>query len=182
MSSFLFLKCCEIYTSAVKIITVNREKQPWLLLENVHFVQAIGVFHHLVPIAVSPFWMRTVDIYLQVGLPYIVPPAPCGGKDTRPRFPRAPATTDLCNSSTVIYSSSTVPVTAAPASVLDRKLLLPCYRFLRCDAPAAPVVATNKAFLPLETMFRAELVTSAAASQNRSRINTVHCTGHRRAE
>lgn len=94
----------------------------------------------------------------------------------------APATADLCNSGTVIYSSSTVPVTAAPASVLDRKLLLPCYRFLRCDAPAAPVVTMNKAFLPLETTFLAELVNSAAASQKRSRINTVHCTGHWQAE
>lgn len=85
-----------------------------------------------------------------------MPPMPCGftgTEDTRPRLPPAPATNDLWNPNTVIYSNSAVPVTAVHTSVLDRNQLLPFYWFLRCNFPAFPVVTMNKTFLLLESIF-----------------------------
>lgn len=155
---------------------VNRDKWPRLLLKSIPFVQAIGVFHHLFPTAVSLHCTCTAGISLQI------PGGSTSRKDTGPKCPYAPATADLCNPGTVIYCSSTLPVIAVPASVLDRKLVLPCYQFLRCDAPALLVVTMNRAIWPLETMFVSELVTSSTASQKCSRTTTVCCTGHQQAE
>lgn len=53
-----------------------------------------------------------------------------------------------------------------PASVPDRKLVLPRYQVLRRDAPAHPVVTMNKAIWPLETMLLSELVTSSTAEES----------------
>lgn len=159
---------------------VNRDPDRCLI----HFVQAISIFQHLIPTAVSTRGPCTVDIYQQIVLvischQHLMALLVARTSSQGFLVSQLPWTS---NCGTVIYSSSAVPVISVPASVLDRKLLLPCYWFLRCNAPAPPVVTMNKAFFPLEMMFLSEFVTSPIASQNCRRITTVHCTGHQQAE
>lgn len=142
-------------------------------------------FHHLISIAVFPHSTCTVDIYLQIRACLHHASSTLWlywWKRHMAKISLCPSYHWLCNPGTVIYSSPAVQVTAVPASVLNRNLSLPGYWFLRFNALAPPVVTMNKAFLPLGTVFLAELVTSSTASQKCNRISTVHCTGHQQAD